>query len=86
MSNPAAVQLASVGILKERHRDQESKSNREQVYAIYVTATPTPDNAHPAVHIVEAVMKEHRLATAIFHANEAARFRAALAKVEELDA
>jgi hypothetical protein len=84
MSNEA-VQMVSVGILKERHREQESKRNREQVYAIYVNATPTPDDAHPAVHIVEAVMKEHCLATAIFYANEEARFKAALAKVEGLE-
>jgi len=79
-----AVQLASVGILRERHREQESKSNREQVYAIYTNATPTPDNAHPAVKIVEAVIKEHVIATAVFHHAEAARFHAALAKAEEL--
>lgn len=82
--NPGSVQLASVGILRERQREQESKRNREEVYAIYVNATPTPADAHPAVHIVEAVMKEHCVATAIFYANEEARFKAALAKVEAL--
>jgi len=81
-----AVKMASVGILKERHREQESKGNREQVYAIYANATPTPEDAHPAVKIVEAVIKEHVIATAIFHKNEAARFMAALAKAEALDA
>jgi|GEM_PF-2612315 len=81
-----AVKMASVGILKERHREQKSKGNREQVYAIYANATPTPEDAHPAVKIVEAVIKEHVIATAIFHKNEAARFMAALAKAEALDA
>lgn len=79
-----AVQMAAVGILKERHREQESKRNREQVYAIYANATPTPDDAHPAVKIVEAVFKEHVIATALFHANEEARFKAALDKAEAL--
>jgi hypothetical protein len=80
-----AVQMASVGILKARHREQESKGNQEKVYAIYANATPTPEDAHPAVKIVEEVFKEHTIAVAVFHANEAARFKAALIKAEALD-
>lgn len=76
------VHLASIGILKERLHEQESKRKRERVYAIYTNATPTPDDAHPSVKIVEAVFKEHVLATANFHADEAARFRAALIEAE----
>lgn len=76
------VALASVAILKERFLEQDSKRKREQTYAIYANATPTPKDAHPAVHIVEAAFKEHTLAVANFHADEAARFKAALIKAE----
>lgn len=81
-----AVQMASVGILKNRHREEESKCNQDQVYAIYANATPTPDDAHPAVKIVEEAYKAHAVARAVFHANEAARFKAALAAAEALEA
>ena len=76
------VRLASIGILKERLQEQESKRKRERAYAIYANATPTPNDAHPAVKVVEAVFKDHVLAVANFHAAEAARFRAALIELE----
>jgi hypothetical protein len=76
------VRLASILILKDRHREQESKGNSEKVYAVYANATPTPDDAHPSVKIVEDVFKKHTLAVALFHANEAARFKAALIEAE----
>jgi hypothetical protein len=79
-----AVRGASIGILKERHREQESKANREYVYAFYANATPTPEDAHPAVKIVEDVFKAHTLAVAAFHATEASRFKAALIEAEAM--
>lgn len=78
------VQAASIGILKERFQEQDSKRKREMAYAIYANATPTPEDAHPAVHIVEEVFKAHTLAVAKFHAVEAVRFRAALEEAEDL--
>jgi hypothetical protein len=77
-----AVKLASFGILRERHHEQTGMANRDKVYAIYVNATPTPEDAHEAVKIVEAALKAHVTACAVFHANEAARFEAALVEVE----
>ena len=81
--NADPVRAASIGILKERFQEQDNKRKREMVYAIYTNATPTPADAHPTVHIVEEVFKAHVIATAKFHAVEAARFRAALEEAED---
>lgn len=77
------VRQASLGILRERYREQDAQRLRYMSYAVYSNATPTPDDAHPAVHIVEQALKDHALAEAAFHAKEAVRFRAALEELED---
>ena len=77
------VRQASLGILRERYAEQDGQRKRHMSYAVYSNATPTPEDAHPTVHIVEQVLKDHSLAVAAFHAKEAARFRAALEELED---
>jgi len=77
-----ALHEASRLILEDRRLGQLGDCGRMQTYAVYVTATPIPDDAHPAVKITEAALKAHIVATAKFHAGEVARFKAALKELE----
>lgn len=72
------IKEASIAILHERFRENDSMSAKEMIYAVYANATPTPDDAHPAVKITEDAFKQHYIAVALFHEQEAVRFQRAL--------
>ncbi|MDQ0241211.1 hypothetical protein [Arthrobacter bambusae] len=76
------TRMASIAILKERHREHSLEADRYMTYTVYVHSTPTPDTAHDAVKVTENALKEHALAKASFHAAEAKRFKAALEELE----
>jgi hypothetical protein len=80
--NTDLVHVTSLAILKERFTFADSEAIRCKAYAVYGNSTPTPEDAHPAVKIVEAAVKANILAEAIFRTGEAARFKAAIIELE----
>ena len=78
----AALRAASIGILRGKYLDEDAAAMHGQAVAVYVKSTPIPDDAPEIVNIVESVLRDHALATAMFHTHEAARFKAALIEAE----
>lgn len=76
--NGKEVLEASRLILGEHHKEQRAHANRDTTHAVYVWATPTPDDADLPVKVVEAALKEHITAKAQFHRAEELRFKKAL--------
>lgn len=86
MSNPKETLSAARMILNERHKEQRADANRDITYAVYVHATPVPNDADNAVKVVEATLRDHITAKAQFHMAEELRFQKALAALDLLEA